>query len=133
MPPWQNLQLLRQLDADVLVESRTQYEACKRRFANGYARYVQLDRELAEHTSNFDAMHAEFEASEGAKAEAAAERIAASWVECGDDMREKLYQYRALHVELRQLKEATNRFVRDASEVEARLAAAHSRGQLLDR
>ena len=111
------------------VRSLTQYDACKRRFARGYSRYVELDRELAQHTADFEDLLSGLgpgaaaggaaaggaarggPQAEEARAEAVAARMQAMWDERREVLHQKVKEYRTLHVELRDLQAVTNTFV----------------------
>jgi hypothetical protein len=104
--------LAAELESPLVVTERAHAEQCKRRFSEQYARYVELDRVLAQNTSDFERLEAQFRAAQDEEAqEAIANRMQDMWEERKADIHRQAQAYRHLHVELAWLREGVNRFV----------------------
>ena len=101
-----------EVDSPLVLTERAQAVEYKRRFSQQYARYVELDRALAQNTSDFEALEAQFHAARDEAAQVAiATRMQEAWDARKADVHRQALAYRRLHVELAWLRDGVNRFV----------------------
>jgi len=103
---------LQQSDAVPTILSQKACLQYKASFDKKFPRYQLLDRELAEQTKLFEHLEAEYHAAlQPGERAALARRITLAFEEKQDDMRRKTEEYRALHLELKRLKQAVSQYV----------------------
>uniref|UniRef100_A0A7S4B0S2 OCEL domain-containing protein n=1 Tax=Chrysotila carterae TaxID=13221 RepID=A0A7S4B0S2_CHRCT len=93
------------------ITSVEEYKRQKAVFNVKYKKYEQLDKELAAHTAHFEQLKSQYDRASPSKRSVLAKKIEADFSERSKEMTRQTEEYRALHVELKAIKAAVQRFV----------------------
>jgi len=101
--------------AEIVSEISTDEQCAewKAQFASKYEVYRSLDSELSGNTAKFEQLEATFNAASPDAKSTIAAQMQSLWDQKKEGMQRKLQQYRRLHVDLKEIKNAVNRYVAD--------------------
>ena len=99
---------------DLAICDHAQCALYKQQFETKYRRYTELDVELSHNTAEFEEMMHKL--SDVAREE----QIAALWLQKEQSILPKVEEYRALHVDLKRIKAAVNRYIDEQMQLRSR-------------